>query len=390
MPEATAIPSFPLLQTVHLRECDADFAYIDSGVPGLGATTREDYTTVVCIHGHTHHAQTFTRLFAPASQRNLRIIALNRRDYVGSTPFSKSEIAQLDTTDEPKHQQFLYDRGREIAYFLLWVINELKIPPARNDGKSGGLALLGWSLGNITSFAFLANLARYPMEVVETLDAYLRHFFVYEAVFQFLGFPVPPGAYHPLWDDSIPKEQKAYEIDVWFSSYFQHPYFSRLPTTRTRDLDSLQLRIPSNPARPPTIANKTTADDDATKDLVPGARSEMYFFTKFRDGTLHKQYEAALISENTTRSGPSRFLLPNLSVSVVDGSETVWNIIWAGWEVEKNIEKWKVTGAEVRPLKFITIEGSNHFLLWDDPELLRLRMIGVCPAGKRFWSNDRI
>ena len=72
-------------------------------------------------------------------------------------------------------------RGLELARFLVWVIKDQKIPPASEDGKTGGLALLGWSLGNITTMAFLGNLKSYPEDIVETLEPYLRTFLIYGA-----------------------------------------------------------------------------------------------------------------------------------------------------------------------------------------------------------------
>lgn len=92
-----------------------------------------------------------------------------------------------------------------------------------------------------------------------------------------------------------------------------------------------------------------------------------------------------MVSEMTGSTG---FLLPKVKVSVVDGTATVWNIIWASWEMEKDVRKWKDQGMDVRPVEFVSIEGLNHFVcfsfrltacrdnslpfqaLLDDPQLL--------------------
>lgn len=62
---------------------------------------------------------------------------------------------------------------------MVWVVNELNIPRASEDGTAGGLALLGWSMGNITTMAFLGNLKTYPDDVVQNLEPYFRTFFMY-------------------------------------------------------------------------------------------------------------------------------------------------------------------------------------------------------------------
>ncbi|THH03630.1 hypothetical protein EW145_g6131 [Phellinidium pouzarii] len=275
------------MKTVHLPDCGVDFAYIDSGAP-----KSDDYTTVVCIHGHSYHAQTFVRLLPQCPQHNLRIIAFNRRDYLGSAPYSADELSALHSTDAAKHRAFLHARGLEVAYLLVWVIRTLQIPPVREDGntntKKGGLALLGWSLGNITSLAFLAHLQGYPKDLIKVLEPHLRHFFIYvtllyvldfinvdgvyvESTLSFLGYEPPPGAYHPLWDPDIPGPLKGAAIDRWFTSYFSHPYFlsSSKGPFPSLSLETLKLRTPRSPMKRPTCENRTPEESLAC--IRPGA-----------------------------------------------------------------------------------------------------------------------
>lgn len=93
---------------------------------------------------------------------------------------------------------FLRDRGLEIARFLVWVIRELQIPPISQSGDEGGLALLGWSLGNITTLAFLSNLRTYPRDIVETLEPYLRTFVMY-GTSQFLWHGGGDALIYTIW-----------------------------------------------------------------------------------------------------------------------------------------------------------------------------------------------
>ena len=130
-------------------------------------------------------SEIFSKLFPAAQTHNLRIIALNRRDYVGSTPYSPAELSVLTAGDD-EHFAFLHARGLEIARFLVYVVKELKIPPVSADKKEGGLAVLGWSLGNVTTLAFLSYLKTYPSEVIQALNSYLRSFFLFGKFLCFL------------------------------------------------------------------------------------------------------------------------------------------------------------------------------------------------------------
>ena len=121
----------------------------------------------------------FKRLLPLAHNHNIRVIAFNRRDYRGSTPYNQEELDALKGDNKRNHASFLRNRGLEVADLLVWIIDELKIPTISRDGLSGGLALLGWSLGNITTLSFLGNFTSFPERIKQKLDLYLKHFFIY-------------------------------------------------------------------------------------------------------------------------------------------------------------------------------------------------------------------
>ena len=92
--------------------------------------------------------------------------------------------------------------------------------------------------------------------------------------------------------------------------------------------------------------------------MGPVMRSEIAFYFNVQESTLYEQYRAAL----STPTSSSSLSLPNLKVSVIDATHTVWNIIWASWEIEKDIDRWRSEGRTVRPIDFSTIEGANHYV----------------------------
>ncbi|KAH8100450.1 hypothetical protein DFH11DRAFT_1671389 [Phellopilus nigrolimitatus] len=365
------------MQTGQIDQSGTKFAYIDSGAP-----SSDTYTTLVCIHGHTYHAQNFSRLVSDAHKYNLRIIALNRRDYVGSTPFSQTELEAVNGENANAHVNFLRARGLEIARFLIYVISEKKIPRASPDGTAGGLALMGWSLGNVTAMAFLRHLNSYPSDVVDAIEPYLRTFFIYETGYSSLGYPSPEGAYHPLSDASIPERMRGIVFGTWVSSYYAHPVYATaspedLPQNEDRNMSAFQILTPEKEtARPCTLDTLKPDELTACVDAAPAARSEQPFWNSVSAETMYDQTCGTLLldhqsnfkTDSDTEIGLTS-LLPKIKVRNVYGFASVWSVQWGIWELEKDYKRWEAEGLKVRPLKFILVAGANHFLHWDDADL---------------------
>lgn len=108
----------------------------------------------------------------------MRVIAVNRRDYAGSTLFSETELEVIRSKNDETHTKFLRERGLELAQFLAYLVNEKGVKQVDENGQ-GGLSFLGWSLGNIICLAFLRHIKSYPIELLETLEPYLKHYFIY-------------------------------------------------------------------------------------------------------------------------------------------------------------------------------------------------------------------
>ena len=107
----------------------------------------------------------------------MRIVAINRRNYRGSQPLRPSEVGPLEKKDFASETSFLRDRGREIAEFIKWMVDTLKIPAPTAEG--GGVAVLGWSIGNVTTMAMLRFLPTFPGDIRNVVAKYLQSFIVY-------------------------------------------------------------------------------------------------------------------------------------------------------------------------------------------------------------------
>lgn len=120
----------------------------------------------------------FKRLLPLASEFNIRIVALSRRGFPGSTPLSPTERERFLTDDdhaqtftsvtsEEFKTEFLNLRGVEILQFIDGFIKHSCIPSIQNiphsdsehgqAASTGGLSLTGWSLGCAFTLAAISN-----------------------------------------------------------------------------------------------------------------------------------------------------------------------------------------------------------------------------------------
>lgn len=108
----------------------------------------------------------YDKLLAAAPAEGVRFVAISRRGYPGSTPFADNEIAGL-TTDDAR-EAFLRARGAEVAEFVSRFLEKFPLP------KSGGAALMGWSLGAMPALAAVANLDALSEEAAERVRTYVH------------------------------------------------------------------------------------------------------------------------------------------------------------------------------------------------------------------------
>ena len=121
---------------------------------------------------------------------NSRVVAINRRDYLGSKGYTKEELDLLcrDGPGDAAIQgfnQFTKDRGEEFLVFLSWFVHENNVPPKRSPGFNsqqhplGGLAIMSWSAGASLMLSILANLAAFPKSLMTELTECIRDIIVF-------------------------------------------------------------------------------------------------------------------------------------------------------------------------------------------------------------------
>ena len=122
--------------------------------------------------------------------QNIRVILVNGPDYPGATPYNLEErvrlfsvLAEATTNGDaalPKMVAFLKEDARKLHRLLTSLVADSKIPRARPEHNSGGIVLVGWSLGVRWLTALLANVTSFPDDSVD-LSSYVRRVVFYGA-----------------------------------------------------------------------------------------------------------------------------------------------------------------------------------------------------------------
>ncbi len=183
------------MPSITVDDSGTELAYLDSGVP---STSPESYVTIFALHGigygyrefhraaHIYlplitlvpgHADIYDRLvkfIQDSKPPGVRFVAVSRRGYPSSTPYDAAEVGGLPTASDDQKAAFLRARGAELAAFIDKFIQEANLPPVSADGSSGGIALMGWSLGCAFALSVVSHIDTYPQSVQARLGAYLR------------------------------------------------------------------------------------------------------------------------------------------------------------------------------------------------------------------------
>lgn len=115
------------------------------------------------------------KLLPLAHAHSLRIVSIYRRGYSPSSGFQDRELAGIGFGKKIEEAEPFYRaQGVEIATFLINFATEQGIPLADPNSPTGGIVLIGWSLGGVHATALLAYLDELPEDARSTLQKYLH------------------------------------------------------------------------------------------------------------------------------------------------------------------------------------------------------------------------
>ena len=158
-----------------------------------------------------------------------------------------------------------------------------------------------------------------------------------------LGKPIPPDAWTPLVDQSMPAEARTPFFSHWISSYFAHGDLS------TRDPKAISYVVPST-ARAPTIYGMSDAEL-ARSVYEPSAFGSDMAFMIFSAPQIAATYHKAVFDKAL------RALVPRMRVVVFSGDSTASFSIPSQWAVEDDD---KAAGGGFVAVKWIP--GFNHLV----------------------------
>ena len=128
----------------------------------------------------------FSKMVPLAKQYNTRLVLVNRRDYYGSLRYSTGDRAAIQSAIDSTNPKagiavldgFMEERARELHDLLVELVANNAIPKARPKDNTGGIIIVGWSLGTLWMTALLANIATFPVADIRLGD-YLRRVIFY-------------------------------------------------------------------------------------------------------------------------------------------------------------------------------------------------------------------
>ncbi|KAF8961607.1 Alpha/Beta hydrolase protein [Flammula alnicola] len=317
-----------------------EFAYHDSGAP----PTKEDYFTIVLIHGHTYHSGTFAPMLAAANSFGYRIILPNRRLYPGSTPYTKEETEAFEATNSTEDITKIFLKQGE--YLLLFVNNVIK----KLDLKK--VILVGWSLGTAFLNVTVAAITTVDEEVKARLRQTVKTIVWWDPPATAHGIPDPPsGGWIPLYDEDLTPEERGQAFGQWLAQYYPHPNLDK------KDCFTLIYKI-TTPVTTPTFTGISFEEFLTKVDLTAGVNGDNHIPDK------HFQPVAKIARELAFFNAKVREAWGNIPFNVIYGEESPYNVLWSVWQLEAESEK---TGL---PLNFKAMPHANHFAMNDHTKLV--------------------
>ncbi|KAK1228856.1 hypothetical protein PQX77_008098 [Marasmius sp. AFHP31] len=259
-------------KTYHVLD-DTKLYFTDSGAP----PNSTDYTTLIAIHGFGVPGATFEAIQGHAHPYNLRVIALNRRDYTGSSPVSDEELKALEGKDESRVREFFNNMGLHLALFIKKFVEEEGIPAileSENGRGRGGIAVMGWSLGTMTAVAPFAIPDIMSEDVYQVLVKYVQGLILYDPAISALGLSLPSNLnaaklYFPAADPGA-KGLVAYNAFIeWVGSHFQYTWQDGLPTPGSIEEAGSLKRTETS-----VVDSWTESDFEKYTDLEPTTRAD--------------------------------------------------------------------------------------------------------------------
>ncbi|KIJ08394.1 hypothetical protein PAXINDRAFT_172940 [Paxillus involutus ATCC 200175] len=338
-----------LTGTIQLDASDVEFHYEDSGTAALKDPAT--YTTLVCIPGWSFNGSVFRSLFPCAGDSNYRIVGLYRRGYPPTTAWKETEPNPLD---KDQQEEFLKQEALQLAGFLTKFATSQAIPKINEEQKTGGIVVLGWSLGASYLHSLLAYLDVLPADQLKDLETYLYAVVSHDTNLSAHGLPDPiAGDFGSQLD---PVERFEYFMTL-VTGYYTHP------NVQSHNLDDLEFT--------PTPNLGASHDDLGGQEYVGMTSIDMFTGPDLSRILIGRELLEAL-TRRALFDVTLAQKLPRVRVRYICGGQTMGNLIHAMHKLEEawNGDPSQLFGegaTKARDARFTYLEWGNHFSFRDDP-----------------------
>ncbi|KAL0573129.1 hypothetical protein V5O48_008832 [Marasmius crinis-equi] len=335
---------------------DIKVFFTDTGAP----PDSDDYTTLITIHGFGFSGACFESIQSQAHAYNLRVVALNRRGYHGSTPFSDQEIDAVRGPAESDARKFFERLGLHLSLFLEKFVREEKVPPVLGRGK-GGIAVMGWSLGGLFANALFANPDAMSEERYELLEGCIKDLVLYDPG-NSLGLPIPStlnlrNLFIPQISGDGSDPGKGFDQFIaWVTSRLEYTTQDGIPT-----IESIE-KTGALPKTEQNLADSLSRSEiERLTDAKAAIRSDMP--VPVWQGILNENTQKVLFDEAVAAK-----FFPKLSITYLYAPHSVWLTVLAYGEAKKQYQQHIKQKTAIRPIQFIKVEGADHFVHYNDPQ----------------------
>ncbi|KAL1662462.1 Alpha/Beta hydrolase protein [Schizophyllum commune] len=198
------------MPSIELHDPAVEFSYIDSGAPpGDG-----DYPTFILFHGHTFYRDVWRPMFDLAPAHRARLIAVDRRGYGASTPYTPEEQELISQGPDEARLAFMEREAEALLKFVDAAIARCALPPR--------VVLVAWSAAVAYAYPLLGALPRLTPASQQRVRGSVIGVVFFDPPVSAWGLS-GPSLYLPITDENIPPGETRFDaFNRWFSIYWHH------------------------------------------------------------------------------------------------------------------------------------------------------------------------
>lgn len=345
---------------------------------------RSNYRTLIVIHGYGWSSGVFKKALPEGRRKGIRLIALNRRDFPGSTPYSQEELADLKSpkVDLTRFLVFLRKRSMEIIGFIHHITQKLGLPTTDPDGR-GNISILGWSSGCIYLFSVMAcfNEDNLPTPWKETIQECISSCILFDPPIEACG--LRSTEQYSSWPEKLfvetsnaqdPSDPARYAnatkaVNDWISGWYRYDH-----APDAVNLDAFILAN-DNPIRPSTIQMISDSDRLLEASCPATFANENLIRSAISTGAF--RITALYVLDKTRRQGAEDDKMETF-FSGIGGEDILaekrlswlWceNSCWVcAYNPHAHRKDYGFRDGTDCKRKMINIPNANHFIQWEDP-----------------------